>query len=46
MTWVDLSQRAISTTDTAGLAELRSRAKRVSYGMPERGEGCWCVIEQ
>lgn len=46
MNWVDLSQKAISTTDTAGLAELWPRAKRVSYGMPERGEGCGCVIEQ
>lgn len=46
MTWVDLSQRAISTTNTAGHVELRSRAKRVSYGVPERGEGCGCVIEQ
>ncbi|CAM4616321.1 unnamed protein product [Leuciscus chuanchicus] len=29
-------RKAISTTDTAGPADLWPRAKRVSYGMPER----------
>lgn len=46
MACVDLCQRATSAADPAGPAELRSRAKLVSYGVPERGEGCGCAIEQ